>query len=44
MQSMSEMGDSDVELQAEEQQMELAELEKAADEAPVVKMVNVDFG
>src|ERR1700737_4321436 len=35
MQSMSEMSDSDVELQAEEQQIELAELEKAADEAPV---------
>jgi len=38
MESMSEMGDSDVELQSEEQQMELAELEKAADEAPVVKL------
>ncbi len=44
MQSMSEMGDSDVELQSEEQQMELAELEKAADEAPVVKLVNVVLG
>src|SRR5437868_10323532 len=44
MQSMSEMGDSDVELQAEEQQMELSELEKAADEAPVVKLVNVVLG
>ena len=44
MQSMSEMGDSDVELQAEEQQMELAELEKAADEAPVVKIVNAILG
>jgi type IV pilus assembly protein PilB len=42
MQSMSEMGD--VELQSEEQQMELAELEKAADEAPVVKLVNVVLG
>ena len=40
MQSMSELNDSDVELQAEEQQMELSELEKAADEAPVVKLVN----
>ncbi len=44
MQSMSEMGDSNVELQSEEQQMELAELEKAADEAPVVKLVNVVLG
>src|ERR1700686_2320708 len=44
MQSMSEMGDSDVELQSEEQQMGLAELEKAADEAPVVKLVNVVLG
>src|SRR6478672_355409 len=44
MQSMTEMGDSDVELQSEEQQMELAELEKAADEAPVVKLVNVVLG
>src|SRR5436305_7803757 len=44
MQSMSEMGDSDVELQSEEQQMELAELEKAADEAPVDKHVNVVLG
>src|ERR1700684_3272829 len=41
MQSMSEMSESDVELQAEEQQIELAELEKAADEAPVVKLVNL---
>jgi type IV pilus assembly protein PilB len=44
MQSMSEMGDDDVELQTESQQMELAELEKAADEAPVVKLVNVVLG
>jgi len=44
MQSMSEMNESDVELQSEEQQMELAELEKAADEAPVVKLVNVVLG
>src|ERR1700741_940383 len=41
MQSMSEMNDSDVELQSEDQQIELAEREKAADEAPVVKLVNV---
>jgi type IV pilus assembly protein PilB len=44
MQSMSETNDSDVELQSEEQEMELAELEKAADEAPVVKLVNVVLG
>src|SRR6266581_7301483 len=44
MESMSEMSESDVELQAEEQQLELAELEKAADEAPVVKLVNVVLG
>src|SRR5258708_34760322 len=41
MQSMSEMNDSDIEVQAEEQQMELSQLEKAADEAPVVKLVNL---
>src|SRR5258708_7527797 len=41
MQSISDMNESDVELQSEEQQMELAELEKAADEAPVVKLVNL---
>ncbi len=44
MQSMSEMNEADVELQSEEQQIELAELEKAADEAPVVKLVNVVLG
>ena len=44
MQSMSEMNENDVELQAEEQEMELSELEKAADEAPVVKLVNVVLG
>src|SRR5271165_6421520 len=42
MQSMNDMGDAaDVEVQTEEQQMELAELEKAADEAPIVKLVNL---
>jgi type IV pilus assembly protein PilB len=41
MQSMSELNESDVELQAEETQMELSQLEKAADEAPVVKLVNL---
>src|SRR5246127_2087224 len=44
MQSMSEMNESDVELQSEEQQIALEELEKAADEAPVVKLVNVVLG
>jgi type IV pilus assembly protein PilB len=39
MQSMTD--DADVELQAEEEQIGLADLEKAADEAPVVKLVNL---
>src|SRR5712672_4755277 len=38
MQSMNDLGEAaDVEVQAEEQQMELSELERAADEAPIVK-------
>ncbi|MBZ5707309.1 MAG: type IV-A pilus assembly ATPase PilB, partial [Acidobacteriia bacterium] len=41
MQSMSDLGDADVELQSEETEMELADLEKAADEAPIVKLVNL---
>jgi len=42
MQSMNDMGEStDIELQAEEQETELKELEKAADEAPIVKLVNL---
>ncbi len=41
MQSVQEMGEADVELQAEEEQMGLGELEKAADEAPIVKLVNL---
>src|SRR3954449_9806646 len=45
MQSMSEMGDEDVELNDQSQQeLGLSELEKAADEAPVVKLVNVILG
>jgi type IV pilus assembly protein PilB len=45
MQSMSEMGDEDVELNEQNQQeVGLSELEKAADEAPVVKLVNVVLG
>src|ERR1051325_7273662 len=34
-------GDADVELQAETEEMGLSELEKAADEAPIVKLVNL---
>ena len=41
MASMSEVADSDVELQAEEEEMGLGDLEKAADEAPIVKLVNL---
>jgi type IV pilus assembly protein PilB len=42
MQSMNDLGEgTDVEVQAEEQQLELKELEKAADEAPIVKLVNL---
>ncbi|MGA9508343.1 MAG: type IV-A pilus assembly ATPase PilB [Candidatus Sulfotelmatobacter sp.] len=42
MASMNDMGEAgDVEVQAEEQEMELKELEKAADEAPIVKLVNL---
>ena len=41
MQSMNEMGETDVELAAAEQEMDLSELEKAADEAPIVKLVNL---
>ncbi|MGB9071040.1 MAG: type IV-A pilus assembly ATPase PilB [Terriglobales bacterium] len=42
MQSMNELGDAaDIEVQSEEQELELAELEKAADEAPIVKLVNL---
>ncbi len=42
MQSMNDLGDgSDIEVQAEAQELELKELEKAADEAPIVKLVNL---
>ncbi len=42
MQSMNDAGEgTDVEVQGEEQEMELKELEKAADEAPIVKLVNL---
>ncbi len=42
MQSMNDLGEgSDIEVQAEAQEIELKELEKAADEAPIVKLVNL---
>jgi len=41
MQSMTEMDEGDVELQADAEELELADLEKAADEAPIVKLVNL---
>ena len=43
MQSMNDVGgdSTDIELQNEEQELELRELEKAADEAPIVKLVNL---
>jgi len=42
MQSINDLGEAaDVEVQAEEQELELKELEKAADEAPIVKLVNL---
>src|SRR5499433_554418 len=41
MQSMTELGEADVELQAEAEELALADLEKAADEAPIVKLVNL---
>jgi type IV pilus assembly protein PilB len=41
MSSLSEIADADVELQAEEEEVGLSELEKAADEAPIVKLVNM---
>src|SRR5262252_7003434 len=41
MQSMAEFDEGDVELQGEQAEMDLADLEKAADEAPIVKLVNL---
>ncbi|HKV91405.1 MAG TPA: type IV-A pilus assembly ATPase PilB [Candidatus Angelobacter sp.] len=39
---LASMGDeADVELQAEQEEMDLSELEKSADEAPIVKLVNI---
>ncbi|MGZ4821567.1 MAG: type IV-A pilus assembly ATPase PilB [Terriglobales bacterium] len=41
MMEMTEGADADVELQAEEEDMALSDLEKAAEEAPIVKLVNL---
>jgi len=41
MMSMSEMDENDVELQSEQTEMALSDLERAADEAPIVKLVNL---
>jgi type IV pilus assembly protein PilB len=41
MMSMSDMDESDVEVQSEQQELGLADLERAADEAPIVKLVNL---
>jgi type IV pilus assembly protein PilB len=41
MQSMTDMDEADVELQADQEELGLADLEKAADEAPIVKLVNL---
>jgi type IV pilus assembly protein PilB len=39
---LASMGDeADVELQAEQEDLDLSELEKSADEAPIVKLVNI---
>ena len=35
------MDEADVELQADQEEVGLADLEKAADEAPIVKLVNL---
>ena len=41
MQGLNDAGETDIEVQAEEQELELQQLEKAADEAPIVKLVNL---
>jgi type IV pilus assembly protein PilB len=41
MSTLSDIADTDVELQAEETEVGLNELEKAAEEAPIVKLVNM---
>ncbi|HEY1463188.1 MAG TPA: type IV-A pilus assembly ATPase PilB [Terriglobales bacterium] len=41
MQSINDADDADVELQSEQEDLALSELERAADEAPIVKLVNL---
>src|SRR5260370_30393796 len=41
MQSMTDMDEADVELQADQQELALSDLEKAADQPPIVKLVNL---
>src|SRR6185369_2470847 len=41
MSTLTDIADSDVELQAEEMEAGLQELERAAEEAPIVKLVNM---
>ncbi|HMF91095.1 MAG TPA: type IV-A pilus assembly ATPase PilB [Candidatus Angelobacter sp.] len=38
---LASMEETDVELQAEQEELDLSELEKSADEAPIVKLVNI---
>jgi type IV pilus assembly protein PilB len=38
---LASMDEADVELQAEQEDLDLSELEKSADEAPIVKLVNI---
>jgi type IV pilus assembly protein PilB len=38
---LASMDEADVELQGEQEEMDLSELEKSADEAPIVKLVNI---
>jgi type IV pilus assembly protein PilB len=38
---LASMDEADVELQADQEEMDLSELEKSADEAPIVKLVNI---
>lgn len=41
MATINEIADSDIELQGDEQQLDVSDLEKAAEEAPIVKLVNM---
>ena len=41
MQTINDQGDTDIEVQTEEAEAALADLERAADEAPIVKLVNL---